>query len=150
MNTLSVLITDEMAMQDLGATIATHLDNQYMIYLNGDLGTGKTTLTRGLLRQLGYSKHVKSPTYTIVEPYEVDIVTIYHIDLYRIYKSSDIEAINFRDYCNDAICIVEWAEHCSDYLPTPDLTIHIHYHTNGRQVKFLAQSPAAKLLLSAL
>ena len=92
------------------------------VYLLGDLGTGKTTFVRGFLRALGWLGTVKSPTYTLVEPYAWEQYCIYHFDLYRVVDPEELEELGFRDYCDpQALLFIEWPERASDYLSSPDI-----------------------------
>ncbi len=104
-----------------------------MIYLQGDLGAGKTTLTRGLMRAFGYQGAVKSPTYTLVEPYEFDLCNIYHFDLYRLADPEEVLYLGTEEYFDSAnLCLIEWAEKGAMWLPQADLQIDIVSQGTGR------------------
>lgn len=128
-------IHDEAAMLALGGELATRLPAGGLITLHGDLGAGKTTLVRGLLRSLGHTGTVKSPTYTLVEPYHLDGRDIYHFDLYRLADPEELEYMGFRDYLRpDALCLVEWPEKAGGLLPTANLKINIRHSGISREV----------------
>lgn len=128
-----IYLPDEAATLRLGAQIAQKFPGGGIIKLYGDLGAGKTTLVRGLLRELGYQSTVKSPTYTLVEPYQLTDRIIYHFDLYRLADPEELEYIGIRDYLtDDALCILEWPDKGGAYIPKANLDIAIHVHLAGR------------------
>ncbi len=130
-----LIIHDENEMMSFGGQIAEKFPLGGMVFLNGDLGAGKTTLVRGLLRSLGYQGTVKSPTYTLVEPYQINDRMIYHFDLYRLADPEELEYIGGREYWNsDALCLVEWPEKAKGFLPKPDLIIDILYQDTCREI----------------
>ena len=130
-----LIIKNEAAMMQLGGSIADHFTKGGIVLLNGDLGAGKTTLVRGLLRHLGYKGTVKSPTYTLVEPYNIDGRSIYHFDLYRLGDPEELEYIGGRDYWeSDALCLIEWPEKAMGYLPEADLEISISHQGERRNI----------------
>lgn len=105
------------------------------IFLSGDLGAGKTTLTRGLMRGYGVQGAVKSPTYTLVEPYEFDDCRLYHFDLYRLADPEEVEFLGVSEYFDEAnLCVIEWAEKGKGYLPCPDLEIILGVEGPGRSI----------------
>lgn len=133
-----IVIPDENAMMDLGGQIADQFPNGGIVLLKGDLGAGKTTMVRGLLRHLGYEGIVKSPTYTLVEPYQLGERLIYHFDLYRLGDPEELEYIGGRDYWSgDSLCLIEWPEQAEGYLPDADLELNIIYQNKGRIIEVL-------------
>ena len=142
---------DEAATLALGAAIAPALVPGLVIALRGELGAGKTTLVRGLLRALGHPGRVKSPTYTLVEVYEVSRLNLYHFDFYRFQDPSEWIHSGFRDIFNGHnICLIEWPERAGGQLPSTDLEIALAIAEPGRTATLTASSPAGARLLAAL
>ena len=126
-----------------------------VVFLSGDLGAGKTTLVRGFLRALGHRGAVKSPTFTLVEPYELEEPggrrAVNHFDLYRIEGVADLEGLGFRDYLDGAaLCLIEWPERGARAAVAPDLEVRIDIVGTGRVVVMCARTPWGKAVLSAL
>lgn len=138
-------------MEALGEQLAQQLAPGTVIYLAGELGSGKTTLVRGILHGFGYTGHVKSPTFTLVEPYDIDNHRIYHFDLYRISDPDELEYVGLREYFDaGAICLLEWPERGGDRLPRPDLRVRITYQGAARALELEAQSDIGRELLKRL
>lgn len=136
------------AMEELGNRLGQACLQGTRLYLQGDLGAGKTTLVRGFLRALGYEGNVKSPTYTLIEPYEMENVSVFHFDLYRLNSAEELEGIGFRDYFDgEGISLVEWPEKAGSVLEEPDLRIMIDITDNSRRLQLQAVSPKGKDLL---
>ncbi|MES9857158.1 MAG: tRNA (adenosine(37)-N6)-threonylcarbamoyltransferase complex ATPase subunit type 1 TsaE [Sedimenticola sp.] len=123
----------EVEQESIGAALARVVPSACIIYLEGDLGAGKTTLVRGFMRGLGYQGAVKSPTYAMVEPYELEGRRYFHFDLYRLADPEELEYLGVRDLLEgDAILLIEWPEKGIGELPPPDLLITINYLGEGR------------------
>ena len=134
-------LADEAAFANLGANIAGGLRPGLRIYLSGDLGSGKTTLVRAMLRALGYAGRVKSPSYTLVELYTVSRLHLYHFDFYRFRNADEGRDAGFRDlFGGDAVCLVEWPDKALAWLPAPDLDIRISVAGAGRDVEIRSRS----------
>lgn len=136
---------DEAGTAALGAALARALVPGLTIYLYGDLGAGKTALTRALLHAAGHAGHVKSPTYTLAEPYTVEIdgrrTEVIHFDLYRMSSPEEFLDAGFREYFNEnSICIIEWPEKGAGVLPLPDIKVHFGITDQGRDIELQASS----------
>ena len=128
-------VPDEDHMLELGARLAAGLEPGSVVYLRGELGMGKTTLARGVLRSLGHRGAVKSPTYTLVEPYELSGRQVYHFDLYRLGDPGELEYVGIRDYFEgDSLALVEWPERGAGFLPPADITVTIEREGQGRRL----------------
>lgn len=148
---MTIDLPDTEAQLNFGARLATLLPPMCVLYLEGDLGTGKTTLTRGILRQLGHAGAVRSPTYTLLESYQFADRAVYHLDLYRLTDPEELEYLGLRDLLGEtALWVIEWPERGVAHLPAADLTIHINHLSSGRRLQLCGLTPAGNALVAAL
>ena len=148
---MSFYLADETNTLALGKKIAAVLKPGLIIFLNGNLGAGKTTLVRGILHGLGHQHAVKSPTYNLVEIYKFSRLYLYHFDFYRFNDPYEWEEAGFRDYFNaDTICLIEWPEKASGLLPDADLDINIQILETGRNLSIKADTDAGEQCLRDL
>lgn len=142
---------DESQTLAFGQQLAAICPTKLIIFLQGELGAGKTTLVRGFLQGLGHQGLVKSPTYTLVESYELTNKTIYHFDLYRLTNPEELDYIGIRDYLSQtAILLIEWPERGAKQLPSADLTCYIEAIDSGRRLQLSAYSEQGQKLLAIL
>ncbi len=148
---LTLHLGDAEATERLGRALATLLPEQGLVTLSGDLGAGKTTLVRGVLRALGVAGAVRSPTYTLVEPYLLPGRRVFHLDLYRLADAEELEFIGIRDLLAPAsLLLVEWPERGAGVLPGADLAIRLAHAGAGRDAELSAPTPAGTRVLSNL
>ena len=134
----------------LGAALAPGALPGRVLHLRGELGAGKTTLVRGLLRALGYAGRIKSPTYTLVEPYTLSSLHFYHFDFYRLKDRIEWEEAGFREYFGaHSLCVVEWPERAGGLLPMPDLEIELTFQDAGRRARLSVSTAAGDAWLSS-
>lgn len=151
MNELMIKLPDEKAQENFGSLVARLCPDNFVFFLAGELGAGKTTFTRGFLRGLGYEGNVKSPTYTLVEAYEVAGREINHFDLYRLSDPEELEYMGMRDFShNSGILLIEWPEKGEGMLPQADILVRILYADKGRDVILTANSDSANQLLKQI
>lgn len=147
MSVLQLFLADEDATVALGQSIQQCTEAGDVIYLEGDLGAGKTTFVRGYLRANAYEGAVKSPTYTLVESYQLANAEIHHFDLYRISDPEELEYLGLDEYFNrHAVCLVEWPARGKGVLPTPTLCLKLSREGNGRRAEIMVNEKAAQKL----
>jgi len=150
-NKMQLRIDSDQQMQQLGAQLAIASGGRGRVYLYGELGTGKTTLVRGLIRALGHVGAVKSPTFTLVEPYQIGDKNIYHFDLYRLSDPEELEYMGLRDYfSSDSLCLVEWPSKGGRLLPPADITLKLHHNGTSRDINIEAGTEAGESMLKLL
>ncbi len=138
-------LASEDATLALGAALAKGASPGLVLFLSGDLGAGKTTLVRGLLRALGWTGRVKSPTYALVEHYTASRLDLYHFDFYRFKDREEWVNSGFREHFNpESLCVVEWPEKAGDLLPLPDLHLTLEVSPPGRRAAFETHSDAGR------
>ena len=148
---LSAFLADEVATLALGANLASALEPGMFVSLSGELGSGKTTIARGILRGLGYQGKVKSPTYTLVEVYKLSRLDLYHFDLYRFNDPQELLDAGFRDnFGSGNICLVEWPERAAGLLPQADVEIALAAEGAGRRLRIRAETGPGKHCLKKL
>jgi len=146
-----MFFADETSLMKFAGELAKVTPMGTVIFLYGPLGAGKTTFSRGFLQGMGYAGKVKSPTYTLVEPYEVKQGYVFHFDFYRIKAPSELIDIGFQDYLTkEAICLIEWPELAKELMPISDLSCYIDMVSSGREIKLIADSPRGKDILRKL
>lgn len=159
MNRLTQKLVDEQATEAFGVLLSQCLRAPLIVYLSGPLGAGKSTLVRSLLRSLGVTGAIKSPTYALVEPYSFSSYSIYHFDFYRFFDENEWEESGFRDYFGEkSICLLEWPEKARAVLPVADLEISLSYcelsavdqASYGRQITIEAKSQQGESILGVL
>jgi len=147
---MNIRLSNEQETELLGAELWRLLPEKCLVFLQGDLGAGKTTLTRGVLRAAGHKTAVKSPTYTLVEEYEIMERQLYHFDLYRLNDPEELEWIGIRDYLEQpCLCFIEWPERGKEFLPTADIVLKLSTQENERiiEIQVLSESLKNNLIL---
>ena len=145
------LFPTEQDLDRFAQRFARDLSPPLVIWLEGDLGAGKTTFARGLIHALGYSGRVKSPTYGLLEYYQLANLQVLHMDLYRISDPGELEFLGIQDLLDEAtILLIEWPDKGSGWLPKPDFIFRFSYAETGRSLRLAACSPRAHLLAESL
>ncbi len=148
MNVSNLKLENEQATLDYAAALAKQCPATCVIFLHGHLGAGKTTFARGFLAGLGYAGHVKSPSYTLVEDYELPHRHVFHLDLYRLAHPEELEYIGIRDYqAMPGIWLVEWPEHGGELLPEADLVCKLEIQQTGRIINTTAHTQIGRQVL---
>jgi tRNA threonylcarbamoyladenosine biosynthesis protein TsaE len=148
---LELILSSEQQTLQLGTRLAQLCTPPCLVFLQGDLGAGKTTLVRGFLRGLGFAGQVKSPTYTLVEPYEIQHKQLFHFDLYRLQDPAELLHIGIADYfATPCIALIEWPERALEQLPIPDLTCYIRAAVASRHLLLIATSEKGEHILQRL
>lgn len=146
-----IACADEQEQMAFGASLGAAMQPPLLVFLRGDLGAGKTTLVRGLLRGLGWQGTVRSPTFTLVETYPLDSVQVAHLDLYRLVDPEELEFLGLRDLLGSrSLVLIEWPERGEGWLPTADLEILIQHAEHGRNIQLVAGSQAGEQVLGRM
>lgn len=148
---LQVFLPDEDATVNVGRQLSAVLQGKGLVTLRGNLGGGKTTLCRGIIQAMGHKGAVKSPTYTLVEPYELGDKRVMHYDLYRLADPEELPFLGIRDYLDsETLTLIEWPERAGALLPDPDLTLNLEVQDGGRLLRCEPGTPRGSELLSKL
>jgi len=148
---MQVLVETEADLVEFGRCFSVLVGAHAQINLRGDLGAGKTTFVRGLLQGAGHEDAVKSPTFSLVEPYELAAGKVFHFDLYRLQDPEELEYIGMRDYLHQpGLCLIEWPEKAAGFLPDADLEIMIEIIEKGRRVSLQFHTNRGQALLEKL
>jgi len=150
-NELALANLTEEDLTGIATRMAVHSSLPLLIYLQGELGSGKTTFVREWLRTLGVTGHIRSPSFTLIESYQTVKGTFHHLDLYRLIDPQELEFLGFRDYLLEG-CLIEWPTNAENYLPNPDLLISLSYSqcgTETREFKMQAFTTKGKHLIEA-
>ena len=135
------LVQDEAGTLSVAERLGELLQYKGVVYLRGALGAGKTTFSRGVLRAYGYQGAVKSPTFTLVEPYDLPRGQVYHFDLYRIADPEELEYLGVDDYLEGGhLCLIEWPERGDGFLPAADLEVELALRGHGRHIRIIGRS----------
>ncbi|MGL5743399.1 MAG: tRNA (adenosine(37)-N6)-threonylcarbamoyltransferase complex ATPase subunit type 1 TsaE [Legionella sp.] len=148
---ITLNLPDEKASAHFAVRLAACLNPSLVMSFSGDLGAGKTTIIRAMLRHLGVQSAIKSPTFSLVESYSCHSLLIHHFDLYRIHHEEELEYLGFRDYfTQESICCIEWAENAGKALPNVDIRFKLSITGAGREMHIVALSVAGKRILALL
>ncbi|HET9679149.1 MAG TPA: tRNA (adenosine(37)-N6)-threonylcarbamoyltransferase complex ATPase subunit type 1 TsaE [Gammaproteobacteria bacterium] len=148
---VSRYLPDTSATEALGAALARIIRSGAVIYLHGDLGAGKTTLVRGLLQALGHKGAVRSPTYTLIEPYQFDRLNAFHLDLYRLGDPEELDYLGIRELDDPAaLVLIEWPERGHGWLPAADISLRLSMEKDGRNAEIAGHSEKGSELIKNL
>lgn len=148
---MHIILNDEAAQVAFGEALGQALGGRGQVHLQGELGAGKTTLTRGILRAYGHQGAVKSPTYTLMEPYQLGTIRVHHFDLYRLGDPEELEFIGARDLLSeDSLSLIEWPSRGEGWLPGADLVITLTVSGSGREARLAAGSALGDRVLARL
>ena len=151
MKSIEIFLADEFATLEWGRRFGQFLDRQSVIFLQGVLGAGKTTFCRGVLSAFGHTGAVKSPTYTLVEPYQFSGRQLYHFDLYRLGNPEELEYMGIRDYFSqNSICLIEWPGRGEGYLPPEDLSVELSPKDGGRLLTLYPESKYGEIVANSM